>query len=299
MTTAHATEASTGWRARLANGLEAPVVQRTLVTLIVLNAVILGMETSSELMSSWGAALVALDHAILAVFVVEIVLRIAAHRGRFFRDPWSVFDLIVIGIALVPAYGPFGVLRALRVLRVLRLLSMLPQMRRVVSGLLSAIPGMMSVVLIIAIVFYVASVIATQLFGQRFPEWFGSLGASLFTLFQVMTLESWAMGIVRPVMEAFPHSWVFFITFIVLSTFTMLNLFIAVIVNAIQTEHHAEAVRTEEVLGERIDADTSALGRRIDTDAAALHDELRAVRAELRDLRALMAQLQPSQQRHG
>ena len=278
MMSTHELHASTGWRARFAQALDAPMVQRTLVTLIVINAAILGMETSPTLMSAWGAALVALDHAILAVFVAEMAVRIAVHRGRFFRDPWSVFDLVVIGIALVPAYGPFGVLRALRVLRVLRLLSMLPQMRRVVSGLLSAIPGMMSVVLIIAIVFYVASVIATQLFGQRFPEWFGSLGASLFTLFQVMTLESWAMGIVRPVMEAFPHSWVFFIIFIVLSTFTMLNLFIAVIVNAIQTEHHAEAVQTEAALGKRIDADTGAL-----------HDELRAMRAELRDLKTLIA----------
>lgn len=277
------THALTGWRGRAARLLDAPTVQKALVTLIVLNAVILGMETSPALMSAWGPALVALDHAILAVFVMEMALRIAVHRGRFFRDPWSVFDLVVIGIALVPAYGPFGVLRALRVLRVLRLLSMLPQMRRVVAGLLSAIPGMMSVVLIIAIVFYVASVIATQLFGQRFPEWFGSLGASLFTLFQVMTLESWAMGIVRPVMEAFPQAWVFFIIFIVLSTFTMLNLFIAVIVNAIQTEHHAEALQTE-----------AALGRRIDADTAVLHDELCAMRAELRDLKALMTGLHTS-----
>ena len=128
-------------------------------------------------------------------------------------------------------------LRALRVLRVLRLITLVPSMKRVIGGLLSALPGLGSVCAIIGLIFYVAAVIATRLYGTAFPEWFGTLGDSTFTLFQIMTLESWAMGIVRPIMEVFPLAWFFFLVFILASTFTLLNLFIAVIVNAIQTEH--------------------------------------------------------------
>jgi voltage-gated sodium channel len=111
-----------------------------------------------------------------------------------------------------------------------------PSMKRVVGGLLSALPGLGSVTAIIGLIFYVSAVIATKLFGAAFPQWFGTLGDSAFTLFQVMTLESWAMGIVRPVMEIYPQAWLFFLIFILASTFTLLNLFIAVIVNAIQQE---------------------------------------------------------------
>jgi voltage-gated sodium channel len=265
------------WRSRLAHGIERPAVQNALIALIVVNAIVLGMETSAALMARWGDLLIALDRAILAVFVVEIGLRIAVHRLAFFRDPWSVFDFLVVGVALLPASGPFAVLRALRVLRVLRLLTMVPSMRRVVGGLLAAIPGLSSVIAIIGIIFYVAAVIATKLFGERFPDWFGTLGESAYTLFQVMTLESWSMGISRPVMEAYPYAWLFFVLFIMISTFTMLNLFIAIIVNAMQSQQHAEAQHTEAVVTERIDADTGALR----VEIAALREEIAGLRREL------------------
>ena len=265
------------WRLSLAHWIERPAVHNTLIALIVVNAIILGMATSPTLMARWGGLLRALDSAILAVFVVEIALRIAAHRLAFFRDPWSVFDFLVVGIALLPATGPFAVLRALRVLRVLRLLTMVPSMRRVVAGLLAAIPGLISVIAIIAIIFYVAAVIATQLFGERFPDWFGTLGESAYTLFQVMTLESWSMGIARPVIEAYPHAWIFFVLFIMISTFTMLNLFIAIIVNAMQSYQEAEAKHTEAVVTARIDADT----RELQSEIAALRAEIGLLRRDL------------------
>lgn len=229
-----------GWRPRLAALLELPRVQHALIGLILINAVILGMETSSALMADWGGWLNIADKAILAIFVVEITLRLIAHGLRYFRDPWNVFDFSVVLIALLPASGPLAVLRALRVLRVLRLVTLVPSMKRVVGGLLSALPGLGSVTAIIGLIFYVSAVIATKLFGAAFPQWFGTLGESAFTLFQVMTLESWAMGIVRPVMEVYPNAWVFFLIFILASTFTLLNLFIAVIVNAIQQERHGD-----------------------------------------------------------
>jgi len=281
MTSSTIPSARAGWRRRLADLLEAPRVQGALIALILVNAAVLGLETSPSAMARWGALLVRIDTAILAVFVVEIALRLVARGPRFFRDPWAVFDFVVVGIALLPASGPFAVLRALRVLRVLRLMTFVPSMRRVVGGLLAAIPGLSSVFAVIALIFYVGSVMATKLFGGQFPEWFGSLGASAYTLFQVMTLESWSMGIARPVMEAFPHAWAFFVPFILIATFTMLNLFIAVIVNAIQAEHAAEhetEVRDIE----------SAVSAHADERADALHVEIRALRAEVARLAALL-----------
>lgn len=191
-------------RTWLRRQLEAPSIQNAIIALIVVNAVLLGLETSPGAMATAGAAVRALDQAILAVFVVEIALRLYVHRSAFWRDPWSVFDFSVVAIALVPATGSLAVLRALRVLRVLRLLTMVPSMRRVVAALLAAIPGLGSIALVLMIIYYVFAVIATNLFAAAYPDWFGSIGNSLYTLFQVMTLESWSMGIARPVMAQFP-----------------------------------------------------------------------------------------------
>jgi voltage-gated sodium channel len=264
-------------RQRLAAVLQHRSVQRGVLALIIVNAVILGMETSPALMAAHGPLLVALDHAILAVFVVEIAARLFVHRGAFFRDPWSVFDFAVVAIALVPASGPFAVLRALRVLRVLRVLTIVPSMRRVVGGLLAAIPGLGSIAGVLALIFYVFAVIATKLFGASFPDWFGTLGRSLYTLFQVMTLESWSMGISRPVMEVYPYAWAFFIPFILVATFTMLNLFIGIIVSAMQSfteDEKASTIAAVDQAREHIEAD--------------LHAEVRALRGEIAELRSLL-----------
>lgn len=266
-----------GWRVRLSVWLAAPYVQHTVLALIVANAVILGLETAPAVMAEWGLVLNAIDHAILAVFVVEIAARIAVLRGAFFRNPWGVFDFVVVAIALVPASGPFAVLRALRVLRVLRILTVVPSMRHVVGGLLGAIPGLASIGAVMGLIFYVMAVIATNLFGAGFPEWFGGLGRSLYTLFQVMTLESWSMGIVRPVMEQHPYAWIFFIVFILIATFTMLNLFIGVIVGAMQTFREAEEEKQEA----QAIADSTAGTAPAEPSMAELMVELRALRTEM------------------
>ena len=262
------------WRRRLADWIDARPVQRAITLLILVNAVVLGLETSDRIMAAWGPSLVAADRLILGIFVVEISLRIVAHRLAFFRDPWSLFDFSVVAIALVPASEAWAVLRSLRVLRVMRLLTTVPSMRRVVAGLLASIPGLGSVFAVICIIFYVGAVVATNLFGERFPQWFGSLGESAYTLFQVMTLESWSMGIARPVMEAYPWAWGFFVIFILVSTFTLLNLFIAVIVNAIQSEHEKEETQN-----------TARVVDHIDDETRTLQSELGELRAEIRALR--------------
>ena len=256
--------------------------ERTIITLIAINAIILGLETSQEIMAEAGDVLRTLDRLILAVFVIEILMRLVAHGWRFFRDPWSLFDLTVVAIALVPASGPFAVLRALRALRVLRLISTAPRMRRVVYALLAAIPGLGSIIALLALFFYVGAVIATKMFGADFPEWFGSLWRSMFSLFQIMTLESWSMGIVRPVMEVHAFAWLFFVPFILMTTFVVLNLFIAVIVNAMQSQHESdEAEANAELAAEAHD------------EREAILAELKALRREVSALRRQMTQKEP------
>ena len=229
-----------GWRGKVQAVLESARFQRTITAIIVLNAITLGLETSATAMAAAGGLLVALDKIILAIFVAELVAKLAVYRGRFHQDPWNVFDLIVVGIALIPATGSLSVLRALRILRVLRLVSSVPSMRRVVTALLRAIPGMGSIVALLGLVFYIFAVMATKIFGASFPEWFGTIGESAYTLFQIMTLESWSMGIVRPVMETYPFAWLLFIPFILVTSFTVLNLFIGIIVDAMQSQHETD-----------------------------------------------------------
>ena len=264
-------------RLRLGAFLASARVQQFIIGLIVINAVLMGLETSPALMAQYGSTLLAFDRAILVVFVLEIALRLYVHRAAFFRDPWSLFDFAVVGIALIPASGPFAVLRALRVLRVLRMLTMVPSMRRVVGALLSAIPGLSSIALVLLLVFYVFAVIATHLFGADFPDWFGHLGRSLYTLFQIMTLESWSMGIARPVMEVAPFAWIFFVIFILFATFTMLNLFIAIIVNAMQTFNEGEHQSTVEAVEQ--------VGQSIEHQ---LHAEVQLLRQEIGELKGLL-----------
>ena len=255
-----------------------PRTERVIMSLIVVNAVILGLETSKTMMASYGWLLEILDHIILAVFVVEIAARVIVHRVAFFRDPWSVFDFIVIGIALVPATETFSVLRSLRVLRVLRLITGVPTLRRVVAGLLAALPGMGSIVFLIGLIYYVFAIMATKLFGEDNPNLFGTLGDSLFTLFTVMTLEGWTNDVARPVMQNHPYAWVFFVVYIVITTFMVLNLFIGVVVNAMQEEASKADAEEREVEREMIQE-----------EAAPILAAVKGLRSEVAELRAELA----------
>jgi len=262
--------ARTPWQQKVEDFVDNTIIQYAIVVLIILNAALLGLETSPEVMHAYGSELVLLDHVILGIFILELVLLIIARGIDFFKDPWSVFDFIVIAIALVPATESLSVLRALRVLRVLRLINKVESMRKVVGGLLSCMPSLASVVSLILIIFYVSAVIATNLFGQAFPELFGGMGNTAFTLFQVMTLESWSDGIARPVMDKFPYAWIFFIFFILIATFVIVNLFIAVIVDSLTSGSSSE--------------DSQAARDQSDV----LQSEMQAMRQELRELKALV-----------
>lgn len=242
--------------------VEAPWFTRTIMTLIIINALILGMETYPEIMAAYGPTLKTIDHIILWVFVAELGLRLTAYRLRFFRDPWSLFDTAVVAIAFMPTNEAFAVLRAARVLRVLRLISIFPRLRRVIEGLIGAIPGIGSIGAILMIVFYVFAVMATKLYGAEYPDWFGSLHGSFFTLFQIMTLEGWA-DIVREIMKTHPQAWIFFVIYILAATFTVLNLFIAVIVDAMQRQHQAEEQEEQDAI-KRIEIEIMRLHQKLD-----------------------------------
>jgi len=192
-------------------------------------------------MGAAGTIILTLDWICLAIFVIEIALKLVAHGARFFRSGWNVFDFLIVGIALMPATHGLSVLRALRILRVLRVISAAPRLRRVVEGFVTALPGMGSVFLLMGIIFYIGAVMATKLFGASFPEWFGTLGASFYSLFQIMTLESWSMGIVRPVMDVYPYAWLFLVPFIMVTTFAVVNLLVGLIVNSMQDAHAEES----------------------------------------------------------
>jgi voltage-gated sodium channel len=253
--------------------VEDPRTDKVIMALIVLNAITLGIETSQGVMVRFGTFLNILDRIVLAVFVLELLARLVVYRAGFFRDGWNIFDFIVVGIALAPATEAFSVLRALRVLRLLRLITAVPTLRRVVGGLIAALPGMGSIILLIALVYYVCAVMAVNLYGEEFPQLFGTLGASLFTLFTIMTLEGWVDGVVRPIMDKHPYAWLFFIPFIIGTTFTVLNLFIGVIVNAMQ-EEHAKAVAAE-----------------LEAEREVVHEETEPLMRELKGLKAEIAAL--------
>ncbi|WP_298905545.1 ion transporter [uncultured Aliiroseovarius sp.] len=229
-------------RTRVQEVVERPIAQNLIIGVILVNAVTLGLETSQTAMEAAGGLITLLDHICLTIFVLELLAKIFAYRLRFFTSGWNLFDFAIVGIALVPGAGSFSVLRALRILRVLRVVSVAPRLRRVVEGFVTALPGMGSVFLLMAMIFYIGAVMSTKLFGATFPDWFGSLGQSAYTLFQIMTLESWSMGIVRPVMEVHPYAWLFFVPFILLTTFAVVNLLVGLIVNSMQDAHHEEDV---------------------------------------------------------
>ncbi len=270
-----------GMRGRIAALVESPKFINFIAGLIVLNAIILGLETYPEIRLFYGGVLHFFDVFILAVFVLEMALKLYLYRLSFFRAGWNVFDFLIVSISLVPAGDALTVLRAFRIFRILRLMSIVPQMRRVISALLLSIPGMASIVGILFIIFYVSSVLATQLFGTHgdpmMQELFGSIGASMYSLFQVMTLEGWSENIAKPVMNIFPWAWMFFIPFIIVTSFAVLNLFIGIIVDAMNI-----------VKGEDLEEEGAEIMAKAHDETVVLQKEISALRRDMKEIKSLL-----------
>lgn len=256
------------------NLVESSRFQNFIIFVIILNGIVLGLQTSRDLSQGTMALLHMVDIACLTVFIVELIMKLSVYRFSFFKEGWNVFDLFIVVVALIPSSGGLSILRAFRILRVLRLITAVDSFRRVVNGMLVAIPGVGSVAGLLLLVFYISGVLSTMLFGEDFPQWFGTLGESMYSLFQIMTLESWSMGIVRPVMEVQPYAWIFFIPFIMVTTFTVLNLFIGIVVDAMATVKEAEQEELrEELHGDHEDIESMIAGLRV---------EIQALRAEMK-----------------
>jgi len=258
-----------GVRSQVVSFVENKRFTNFIMLVIIINAITLGMETNNDTMARHGELLHLIDRCAVFIFTIEILLKLYMYRLSFFRAGWNVFDFIVVAITFIPAIGPLSILRSLRVLRILRLISIIPQMRRVIAALLHSIPGMASIMAVLLIIFYVASVLVTTLFGAEFEVLFGSIGASMYTLFQIMTLEGWSEEVVRPVMKVYPQSWVFFIPFIIITSFAVLNLFIGIIVDAMNTMHEMGRIYSG-------------------PDRRQNRDDIKAIRAEMAELKQLI-----------
>ncbi|GEL77962.1 ion transporter [Tenuibacillus multivorans] len=208
--------------------------QNTIIILILINAVLIGLETYPNVYQQYGDLLQVLDLVILLIFTIEIALKlIASHPTRdFFKDGWNVFDFLIVAFSYIFVGSTYvTVLRILRVLRLFRTISVIPSLRKLVNALLMTLPSLGTIMLLLGIVFYIFSVIGTVLYGSVSPEFFGTIQHTALTLFQMITLESWASGVMRPVMEEAPYSWIYFVSFILAGSFVVLNLFVGVIVN--------------------------------------------------------------------
>lgn len=243
--------------------------RRTILALIILNAIILGVLTYRAQLADWFVfSLDILDYGITAVFVFEIGLKLVVYRLKFFKSGWNWFDFLVVGVSLIPGGTGFAVLRAMRVLRVLRLLRVIPTMRHIVEALMKALPGIAAVVAVLTLVIYVAAVMATNMYGSsENPEvamLFGDLPRSAFSLFQVMTMDGWRFEVAQKVIDdGNPLAWVFFLIFILIASFAILNLFIALLVESLQTEQRALMEgELEEIEGELEEEFSGAVGER-------------------------------------
>jgi voltage-gated sodium channel len=222
-------------QAALIRLVESERFRNAVMIAVALNAFVLGLDTYADLPQTIHVWCDALDNLFVALFVIELSLKLLAWRIRFFASAWNVYDLVVVVLSLV-ASGPYSVLRTLRILRTLRLVSAVPAMRRVVEALIRAIPGISAILGIMAVFFYVGAVLTTSMWGAEFPELFGALGVSARTLFQLMLFDNWG-DVVKTVGATHPMAPLFFFVFTVISAFAVLNLFIAVMVDALRTEH--------------------------------------------------------------
>ncbi|EQB40528.1 ion transporter [Sulfurimonas hongkongensis] len=258
---------------RIKSFVEDSKFQNFIMALIIINGVIMGFETSKEIMQDYGLLFHIFDKLVITIFTIEILLRIYAHRVEFFKDSWSLFDFVIVAISLMPSTGGFEIFRILRVFRLFRLITVVPQMRKIVMALISVIPGMLSIAALLILFFYIFAIMATQLYAETFPQWFGSLGESFYTLFQIMTLESWSMGIVRPIMEVHPYAWIFFVPFIFMVTFIMVNLIVAIVVDAMSEINKDE---------------TQSVVREIHSHDEGFSLELKELHLEIRELKELL-----------
>ena len=237
---------------RLRSLVEHSVFQAVIIGVIILNSILFGIQTSPSVSAWCGPWLSHLDDACLAVFTIELVLKLVAYNWRFCRDPWNLFDFIVVAVSFVPDMGMFSAVRLFRILRIFKLISGIRHMRIILAAIVKSVKGIMWTGSLLILIYYVYAILGTHLFGAVFGDWFGSLGKSVYSLFQIMTLESWSMGIARPVIAVYPYAWIYFVSYILLSSFVVMNVVVGIVLTSIsdcckreETETRAGSLQEE------------------------------------------------------
>ncbi|GAB4229710.1 MAG: hypothetical protein Tsb0034_01410 [Ekhidna sp.] len=251
-------------RDHLRDFFESTLFQTSITSIILINSVLIGLETSPAIMNSYGAVIDVIDLVILVLFSIEIILKIFVYRISFFKSAWNLFDFAIVAVSLLPAAGSFSVFRALRIIRTLRLLKSIPKLRLIIESLLKSIPSIGWISVLLAIVFYTFAVIGVNIFGTHYPAYFGDMGKALFTLFQIMTLESWSSAIARPVMDGVPFAAIYFIFFILIATYTTLNIFIAIVVNTMNEISLKDLQEEEQHIKDFVSEENRKIHERLD-----------------------------------
>ncbi|MEO0608245.1 MAG: ion transporter [Pseudomonadota bacterium] len=268
--------------------IEGKLFRNIITALIVLNAIILGVLTYDRtLPAGFVDSLSWFDRAVTVVFAIEIALKLCVYRLSFFKSGWNWFDFLVVAVSLVPGGAAFSVLRAMRVLRILRLLHIVPMMRRITEALLNALPGMGAILAVLALLTYVAAVMATNMFGdtdnEEVRQLFGDLPSSAYSLFQVMTMDGWRFEVVQKVVDdGNPYAPFFFLVFIFVASFAVLNLFIALIVDALAAEQRAATEEHLDVIEEDMDEEFGEADKERDVIIEMLAD----LKKEIAELKA-------------
>lgn len=272
--------------------VENNIFQNVILGVIVFNSIIMGFQTSPEIVSVIGSALEILDTICLVIFIIEIILKFLAYGIRFFTSGWNIFDLIIVVISVISGLAFMKVFRTFRVFRVFRSLKALKSLKgmrslRMVSGLKNlriiveaigkSIPGIFWSAILMLLVYYMFALMGTSLFGEDFPDWFGTMGKSMYTLFQVMTLESWSMGISRPVMEVFEWAWLYFVPFVLIASFLIMNVVVGIVVNSIS---EVSALDVKQEIQEAAEESGS--------DHEKLMEEVRILKEQLNKVEALL-----------
>lgn len=246
--------------------VDGKVFQGIILFVIIFNCVIMGLETIKDLSPNALTVFAVINNVCLWIFILEIIVKLLAYGLDYFKDPWNWFDMFIVGISMVSGLPFMAAFRAVRVLRVLKslkalrgtkLIGAVRHLQVIIAAIFKSIPSILWTGILLILIYYIFALIGVNLFGEAFPDWFGNIGKSMYTLFQVMTLESWSMGISRPVMEVFPYAWAYFVPFVLISSFIVMNVVVGIVVNAISevtaenTKEEAEdKVSETELIGE-------------------------------------------------
>lgn len=229
--------------------IESKLINNFILAVIIFNSIVLGLLTYPKIYTKYGELLDNSCTICIIIFTIEIIIKLFVYNKNFFKDGWNVFDFILVAMSWIPAGGAFSSFRAFRVLRALRALRLVTKLQRlriIVQAIIESIPNVGWASLLLLLIFYIFSIMGTTMFSEAFPEFFGSIGKSMYSLFQIMTLESWSMGIARPVIAIFPFAWVYFISFILTSSFIVMNVIVGVVVNAISELSEQNRIEREQ-----------------------------------------------------